>query len=255
LILTYLYADMDQLPTAAEPSKFSLGNNKILKRSLSDYQTNGSRPPLPPKSYRGLGPRATSGDIASKVSKFEQLAKEGSPPKDDLQKGLWFYKDGLRTPTTPPPRSRSNSLSPSPLGNSTMSLPVSVQVNTLDTPSPRPPASFARNGQIELKVITAALASSPKLFQRSERTMNVPAAFVLTPKSSPAPTPPRTPSPCGSYSNGPSRPPRKKTPPMPPLRTNSSLFRSNKNEEQVRNKKRILLLHVHRGSYMAVGSN
>ena len=36
--------------------------------------------------------------------------------KDDINKGLWFYKDGLRSPTTPPPRSRSNSLSPSPIG-------------------------------------------------------------------------------------------------------------------------------------------
>ena len=83
-----------------------------LKRSLSDYQTNGSRPPLPPKK---LG-RSPSTEIAKKVSKFEQLAKEGSPPKDDINKGLWYYKDGLRSPSTPPPRSRSNSLSPSPLG-------------------------------------------------------------------------------------------------------------------------------------------
>ena len=63
---------------------------------------------------------------------FEQLAKQGSPPREDIQKGLWFYKDGLRSPSTPPPRSRSNSLSPSPvLGHqSTSSLPaICVQVN------------------------------------------------------------------------------------------------------------------------------
>ena len=154
-------------------------------------------------------------------------------------KGLWFYKDGLRSPTTPPPRSRSNSLSPSPIGNSTLSLPTSIQVSIKETPSPQPPASFSNNGQIEPKVITAALASSPKLFQKAERTVNIPAAFVLTPKTtpkgSPAPTPPRTPSPSPpqSFVNNtsncaneqPSRPSRKKTPPVPPPRTNSSLMK------------------------------
>ena len=154
-------------------------------------------------------------------------------------KGLWFYKDGLRSPTTPPPRSRSNSLSPSPIGNSTLSLPTSIQVSIKETPSPQPPASFANNGQIEPKVITAALASSPKLFQKAERTVNIPAAFVLTPKTtpkgSPAPTPPRTPSPSPPQSfvtntsncanEQPSRPSRKKTPPVPPPRTNSSLMK------------------------------
>jgi len=39
-------------------------------------------------------PKAGLGD-----KEFEQLAKEGSPPKDDLQKGLWYYKDGLRRPS------------------------------------------------------------------------------------------------------------------------------------------------------------
>ena len=103
-------------------------------------------------------------------------------------------------------------------------------MSTKETPSPQPPASFTQNGQIEPKVITAALASSPKLFQKSERTVTIPAAFVLTPKStpknSPAPTPPRTPSPSlVLVNNGPARPPRKKTPPIPPPRTNSSLIK------------------------------
>ena len=142
-------------------------------------------------------------------------------------------------------------------GHSTSSLPVSVQVNVKETPSPQPPASFSNNGQLEPKVITAALASSPKLFQKTEKTVNIPAAFVLTPKSSPAPTPPRTPSPSPStnsfsqsngsngygikdnhFSNGngtkdnnyingnsPSRPSRRRTPPVPPPRTSSSLLR------------------------------
>ena len=111
-----------RLPTNISPPT----HNITLKRSLSDYQT-GSRPPLPPKK---LG-RSPSTEIAKKVSKFEQLAKEGSPPKEnnDINKGLWYYKDGLRSPSTPPPRSRSNSLSPSPLANSTSSLPVTVQVS------------------------------------------------------------------------------------------------------------------------------
>ena len=118
-----------------------MSTTKGLKRSLSDFQSNGSRrPPLPPKTSVGanthtkggnLG-RANSGEIANKINKFEQLAKQGSPPREDIQKGLWFYKDGLRSPSTPPPRSRSNSLSPSPvLGHqSTSSLPaICVQVN------------------------------------------------------------------------------------------------------------------------------
>ena len=193
--------------------------SKSLRRSLSDHH----RPPLPPKK---LG-RSPSGDIANKVQKFEQLAKEGSPPKDDLQKGLWYYKDGLRSPSTPPPRSRSNSLSPSPaLGNSTTSLPICVQVSAKETPSPtQSPLNLSGGGGpgpvLEPKVITAALASSPKLFQKSEKTVSIPAAFVLTPKTSPCPTPPRTPSPCG----GPSRPPRKKTPPVPPPRSSSSVLK------------------------------
>lgn len=121
-------------------------------------------------------------------------------------------------------RSRSNSLSPSPLHNSTTSLPTNiVQVSIKETSSLNPPASFANNGQIEPKVITAALASSPKLFQKSERTVKIPAAFVLTPKNSP----PRTPSPSPSLDSNPSRPPRsgKKVPPVPPPRTNSSLLK------------------------------
>ena len=187
---------------------------KSLKRSLSDHH----RPPLPPKK---LG-RSPSGDIANKVQKFEQLAKEGSPPKDDLQKGLWYYKDGLRSPSTPPPRSRSNSLSPSPIGNSTTSLPICVQVSAKETPLLNSnPILNHTSVPLEPKVITAALASSPKLFQKSEKTVSIPAAFVLTPKTSPAGTPPRTPSP----SSGPARPPRKKTPPVPPPRSSSSLLK------------------------------
>ena len=190
---------------------YSKSPAKSLRRSLSDHH----RPPLPPKK---LG-RSPSGEIANKVQKFEQLAKEGSPPKDDLQKGLWYYKDGLRSPSTPPPRSRSNSLSPSPaLGNSTTSLPICV----VPTPKENGTHNVALKGQpIEPKVITAALASSPKLFEKSEKTVSIPAAFVLTPKTSPSPTPPRTPSPSG----GPSRPPRKKTPPVPPPRSSSSVLK------------------------------
>ena len=188
--------------------------SKSLRRSLSDHH----RPPLPPKK---MG-RSPSGEIANKVQKFEQLAKEGSPPKDDLQKGLWYYKDGLRSPSTPPPRSRSNSLSPSPaLGNSTTSLPICVQVSAKETVPPhQSPLNNLSKGPIEPKVITAALASSPKLFEKSEKTVSIPAAFVLTPKTSPSPTPPRTPSP-----SGPSRPPRKKTPPVPPPRSSSSVLK------------------------------
>ena len=131
-----------------------------LKRSLSDFQSNGSRPPLPPSkgsitsshypNKNGLGRAASNGEIvANKINKFEQLAKQGSPPREEFQKGLWFYKDGLRSPTTPPPRSRSNSLSPSPvMGHSTTSLPICVQVSHKETPSPQPPASFVHNGPI-----------------------------------------------------------------------------------------------------------
>ena len=74
-----------------------MSTSKVLKRSLSDFQSNGSRrlPPLPPKTSVGanshpkggnLG-RANSGEIANKINKFEQLAKQGSPPREDIQKG------------------------------------------------------------------------------------------------------------------------------------------------------------------------
>ena len=73
-----------------------MSTTKGLKRSLSDFQSNGSRrPPLPPKTSVGanthtkggnLG-RANSGEIANKINKFEQLAKQGSPPREDIQKG------------------------------------------------------------------------------------------------------------------------------------------------------------------------
>ena len=74
-----------------------MSTSKGLKRSLSDFQSNGSRrlPPLPPKTSVGanshpkggnLG-RANSGEIANKINKFEQLAKQGSPPREDIQKG------------------------------------------------------------------------------------------------------------------------------------------------------------------------
>lgn len=221
--LSYILAMENLESLKRKSSSSSVQNYSPLKRSLSDYQ----RPPLPPKKLT----RSPSTEIANRVNKFEQLAKEGSPPKDDLNKGLWFYKDGLRSPTTPPPsgpRSRSSSLS-----NSTTSLPISVQVSLKETPSAlqtSPANIIANNGQLEPKVITAALASSPKLFQKSERTVNLPAAFVLTtPKSSP-PRTPRTPSP-----SEPSRPPRKRTPPIPPPRTNSSLLKKIELEaEQVR---------------------
>ena len=64
-------------PSTSKISPPFLGGSSSLKRSLSDYQSTGSRPPLPPKK---LG-RSPSSEIANKVNKFEQLAKEGSPPK------------------------------------------------------------------------------------------------------------------------------------------------------------------------------
>ena len=82
----------NQLSSSAPPR---MSTTKGLKRSLSDFQSNGSRrPPLPPKTSVGansnpkgnLG-RATSGEIANKINKFEQLAKQGSPPREDIQKG------------------------------------------------------------------------------------------------------------------------------------------------------------------------
>ena len=90
----------NQLLSAAIPRMST--STKGLKRSLSDFQSNGSRrPPLPPKTSLGansnpkggnLG-RANSGEIANKINKFEQLAKQGSPPREDIQKGeiIFFF--------------------------------------------------------------------------------------------------------------------------------------------------------------------
>ena len=45
--------------------------------------------------------RKISRDISAKVSIFEALANNDS--KEVESKNLWFYRDGLRTPTTPVP--------------------------------------------------------------------------------------------------------------------------------------------------------
>ena len=49
--------------------------------------------------------RKISQDISAKVSKFEALAQAQSSGDTDSggTKNLWFYRDGLRTPTTPTP--------------------------------------------------------------------------------------------------------------------------------------------------------
>ncbi len=47
--------------------------------------------------------RTTSSEIAGKVSKFEHLADEkklGSKG-NNFSKSLWYFRDGLRSPTSP----------------------------------------------------------------------------------------------------------------------------------------------------------
>jgi len=46
---------------------------------------------------------SVSSDISDKVNKFEALANSPETSRETSPKNLWFYKDGLRTPTTPPP--------------------------------------------------------------------------------------------------------------------------------------------------------
>ena len=52
--------------------------------------------------------RKISRDISAKVSIFEALANNES--KEVESKNLWFYRDGLRTPTNPVPSGGKSSL-------------------------------------------------------------------------------------------------------------------------------------------------
>jgi len=48
--------------------------------------------------------RTTSTEIAGKVSKFEHLAIENrlnGKGNNNFSKSLWYFRDGLRSPTTP----------------------------------------------------------------------------------------------------------------------------------------------------------
>ena len=61
-------------------------------------------------------------DISAKVSKFEALAQSQAEAGAEKEAGggspgtksLWFYRDGLRAPATPPPRPAQLTMAPAP---------------------------------------------------------------------------------------------------------------------------------------------
>ena len=87
---------------------------------------------------------SVSSDISDKVNKFEALANSPETSRETSPKNLWFYKDGLRTPTTPPPISsklvlsvvKAESTPPTILDNMSDSRPYHISTAQL-TLSPR----------------------------------------------------------------------------------------------------------------------
>jgi len=72
---------------------------------------------------------SVSSDISDKVNKFEALANSPENSRESSPKNLWFYKDGLRTPTTPPPISSKLVLSVA----KAESTPTTISDNMSDT--------------------------------------------------------------------------------------------------------------------------
>ena len=105
----------------AKRPKLSLILRGVLETDLDSSLALPDTPPVsscPPGLSRQLSrspERKISRDISAKVSKFEALAQSQSEQsyrdqeRLDSTKSLWFYRDGLRTPTTPNPTSRLSS--------------------------------------------------------------------------------------------------------------------------------------------------
>ena len=102
----------------AKRPKLSLSLRGVLETDLDSSLAPGDPPPessCAPGLSRQLSrspERKISQDISAKVSKFEALAQSQTEQsyrdqeRKDSSKSLWFYRDGLRTPTTPNPTSR-----------------------------------------------------------------------------------------------------------------------------------------------------
>ena len=105
----------------AKRPKLSLNLRGVLETDLDSSLAAPDTPPVsscPPGLSRQLSrspERKISQDISAKVSKFEALAASQTEQsyrdqeRLDSSRSLWFYRDGLRTPTTPNPTSRLSS--------------------------------------------------------------------------------------------------------------------------------------------------
>lgn len=107
---------------------------------------------------------SVSSDISDKVNKFEALANSPETSRETSPKNLWFYKDGLRTPTTPPPIPsklvlsllKSEPTPPTSLDNMCDSRPYHISTAQL-TLSPRS-ARAKINSETEMAKSVSSLA-------------------------------------------------------------------------------------------------
>lgn len=181
---------------SSESGRFSLGDSPDRKLSES-----------PDRKYSGVSLErklSTGSDIADKVYKFEALATTPTTPSADNNKGLWFYKDGLRSPSTPPPT--ASRLVLSVMKDDSILIPTKLDPSTMfiqakpESSLPHPPFSFIqtkpesslpqkRNSKDlhstfnSTAKITLSTDNSPSIEQQIKACMTASMPSILSPSS------------------------------------------------------------------------
>ena len=127
--------------------KLSLNLTGLLETDLDSISFS----PEPRQASRSPE-RKISKDISAKVSIFEALANNDC--KEVESKNLWFYRDGLRTPTTPAPGSGSSNLVPPPTSPASI-LDSNVVNNNSGAPSTVTPPTVPSKKKPSLSSETA----------------------------------------------------------------------------------------------------
>ena len=186
----------------AKRPKLSLNLRGVLETDLDISLALPDPPPVtscPPGLSRQLSKspeRKLSHDISAKVSKFEALAQSQTEQsyreqeRRDSSKSLWFYRDGLRTPTTPNPTARLSS------GGEAMAPVTSVM-----------PGSCHEADNVMTRSLTSLSASSLRLSAPGEAV-------------SPPPVPNKTRASTSSLSD--LAPVTRLPPPLPPKQTRAA---------------------------------